>query len=241
MTEGEFSRFSERYRHKKAAELLRQFYETPSPRFLALYRRLERWLGLEPLPEADFPQLSDRYHFHLTRADVSWKEHNLLNTFRVKDIPSAAPCLPVHIYLDHLRSAHNVGSILRTTEAFRFAGIFFKTNTPYIDNPKVQKTSMQTYDKVPCKRIESLDELPGPLIALETDPLAESVFTFSFPKTFTLMLGNEEYGLSEESLKKRDAIVSIPLFGYKNSLNVASAYAIAAGVISHQLRHALDH
>jgi tRNA G18 (ribose-2'-O)-methylase SpoU len=50
------------------------------------------------------------------------------------------------------------------------------------------------------------------------------------------MLGNEEYGLSEEALSLRDETVKIPLHGFKNSLNVAAAFAIAAGVISHQLR-----
>jgi tRNA G18 (ribose-2'-O)-methylase SpoU len=50
------------------------------------------------------------------------------------------------------------------------------------------------------------------------------------------MLGNEEYGLSQEALSARDDMVCIPLYGYKNSLNVASAFAIAAGCISHRLR-----
>ena len=50
------------------------------------------------------------------------------------------------------------------------------------------------------------------------------------------MLGNEEYGLTEEALSLSDKVVQIPLFGFKHSLNVASAFAIAAGVISHQLR-----
>lgn len=235
-TEWEFFRLSERCQHKKAATLLRHFHEAPSIKTLLLYRKVEEWLQLEPLKEGDFRELSDRYHLHLAKAEVCWKEHNLLQTFRVKDSPSAAPCLPVYIYLDHLRSAHNVGSILRTTEAFRFSTIFFQTHTPHVNHPKVQKTSMQTYDKVSSQQVQSLDELPRPLIALETDPLAPSLFDFQFPKTFTLMVGNEEYGLSQEALSARDAIVSIPLFGYKNSLNVASAFAIAAGVISHQLR-----
>jgi tRNA(Leu) C34 or U34 (ribose-2'-O)-methylase TrmL len=237
MTEGEFLRLSERFRHKKTAKLLRTFHEVRDPRQLALYRRIENWLRLIPLEVSDFRQLSDRYHFHLAKAGISWKEHNLISSpFQTPDRPSSASFLPIAIYLDNLRSAFNVGSILRTTEAFRLGKVYFSKNTPFVDNLKVQKTSMNTFDKVPCDREVKLSELPRPLIALETDPQAPSLFDFTFPQSFTLMLGNEEYGLSEEALTLRDETVKIPLHGFKNSLNVAAAFAIAAGVISHQLR-----
>lgn len=236
MTEGEFLRLSERFRHKKAAELLRTYYESRHPRYLTLYRRVEQWFQLLAFQENDFRQFSDRYHFHLSKAGISWKEHNLLSSIQQTDKPSDAPYLPIVIYLDNLRSAFNVGSILRTTEAFRLGTICFAKHTPFIDNFKVQKTSMATFDKVHCLQDVNFSELPRPLIALETDPEAPSIFNFSFPHSFTLMLGNEEYGLSEEALSLRDDTVKIPLYGFKNSLNVASAFAIAAGVISHQLR-----
>ncbi|MBS0605065.1 MAG: TrmH family RNA methyltransferase [Verrucomicrobia bacterium] len=237
-TEGEFLRFSEKFRHKKAAEILRTFHEWRDSRHLDLYRRVEGWCGLPRLSEEDFPALSDRYHMHLAKAEISWKEHNLLATtpFHQQDEPSSVPCLPIAIYLDNLRSAFNVGSILRTTEAFRLGKVCFAKQTPFVDNLKVQKTSMDTFDKVVCEQNAVLSSLPRPMIALETDPNAPCVFDFVFPPSFTLMLGNEEYGLSKESLAQADAIVRIPLVGYKNSLNVASAFAIAAGVISNQLR-----
>jgi tRNA G18 (ribose-2'-O)-methylase SpoU len=237
MTEGEFLRLSLRYRHKKAARILRAFQDDRDARSLSLYRRLEQWMQLPRLKEDDFPQLSDRYHLHLSAAGLSWKEHNLLSSsINQIDRPSCMPSLPVSIYLDNLRSAFNVGSILRTVEAFRLGRVCFSKNTPFIDNSKVQKTSMDAFDKVPCIQNAQISDLPHPLIALETDPLAPSVFDFTFPESFTLMLGNEEYGLSEEALSSKSAIVRIPLYGFKNSLNVASAFAIAAGVISHQLR-----
>lgn len=236
LTEGEFLRFSERFRGKIAARLLRAFYEKREARLLALYRRVENWSGLPPLPEEEFSVLSDRYHLHLKQAKISLKEHDLLfPPLHQMDTSSEIPYLPIAIYLEGLRSAFNVGSILRTTEAFRLGKVCFGKTTPYIDNLKVQKTSMCSFDKVVCERDVPLSELPRPLIALETAPGAPSLFDFKFPERFTLMLGNEEYGLSKELLAQSDAIVTIPLYGFKNSLNVASAFAIAAGVISHQL------
>lgn len=50
-------------------------------------------------------------------------------------------------------------------------------------------------------------------------------------KFLPLLLGNEEYGLSDTSLKLADHTLQIPLPGSKNFLNVASAFAIAAAVI----------
>lgn len=237
LTEGEFLRFSPRVRHKKAARILRTYLDLCDPRQLLLYRRAEEWLRLPLLDENDHKQFSDRYHLHLAESGTSLKEHNLLfSDFHQPDVASTVPYLPVAIYLDNIRSAFNVGSILRTTEAFRLGTVHFAKTTPYINNPKVQKTSMGTTDKVPCAQNTPLSGLPRPLIALETHPDAPSIFDYTFPPSFTLMLGNEEYGLSEEALATRDVILQIPLYGYKNSLNVASAFAIAAGVISHQLR-----
>lgn len=236
-TEGEFLKLSKRFRHKIAEQLLRKFYQNKSAHDLASYRKIEPWLNLPPLDIDNFPQFSDRYHIHRTQANLDIKEHTLLTTpMHQVDTPSTTPYLPISIYLDNLRSAFNVGSILRTTEAFRLGTLCFSPITPYIDNPKVQKTSMWTYDKVPCKQ-QSIDtSLPRPWIALETLPEAPSVLEFPFPSTFTLFLGNEEYGLSPELLAGCDACVQIPLHGFKNSLNVASAYAIAAASISHHLR-----
>ncbi len=238
MTEGEFLRFSERIRHKKAAEILRLFHQLKDQRQLDLYRRIEAWCGLSRLSAEDFPAFSDRYHLHLTKAGISWKEHNLLSPpFYQPDRPSCVPCLPIAIYLDNLRSAFNVGSILRTTEAFRLGKVCFAENTPFIDNLKVQKTSMQAFDKVECEKNPMLDHLPRPFIALETDPNAPCIFDFRFPPSFTLLLGNEEYGLSKDLLIQANAMVQIPLYGFKNSLNVASAFSIAAAIISKQLRN----
>ena len=237
ITEGEFLRYSKRFRHQKAAELLRAYHDLNDPKALFLYRRVEAWLQLPILDTEQFKSLSDRYHFHLDQTGFTWKEHNLLSSpFRTTDQCSLIPYLPITIYLDNLRSAFNVGSILRTTEALRVGRVCFGKNTPFIDNPKVQKTSMGTFDKVPCDRGLELSILPRPLIALETDETAPSIFDFVFPDSFTLMLGNEEYGLSDEALSLRAHTVRIPLHGFKNALNVASAFAIAAGVISHQLR-----
>ena len=231
-TKGKFLSLKETAKHRFAADALRRVWEGGGD--IASYRQLEEWLELKPLANAH-KLLSDRYHFHLLKADLSLKEHNLLPKIHTGDAPSDEPFLPIAIYLDNLRSAHNVGAILRTTEAFRLGSVYFSPDSPNSSNPKVQKTSKQTFDLVPNFQVSSFDALPRPFIALETVPNAPSIFDFDFPLSFTLLLGNEEYGLSDASLKVADHTVQIPLPGSKNSLNVASAFAIAAAVIRQKI------
>lgn len=219
-------------KHKEAANLLLEAYldQNKFPR----YQEIESELSLPKIiytPEA----LSDRYHEHLRIATISLKEHSFLPNISHLDSLSNEPFLPIDIYLDNLRSAHNVGSILRTTEAFRLGEIHFSEKTPFTDHPKIAKSSMGTALLVPCHHNSPLTTLKRPLIALETHETAISLYDFTFPESFTLLVGNEEYGLSKAALDSADIIIKIPLFGSKNSLNVANAFAITASEIRRQL------
>ncbi len=219
------------FSHKKRSQLLRSYLETNKDTYLRDY---EKQSDLPPLTN-NFEAISNRYHYHLRAAGLFLKEHNLLPKVTTQDTPSNTPFLPIAIYLDHLRSAHNVGSIIRTTEALRLGTIYFSPSTPFTDNKKVNDAAMGSIPHVPCKQAHSIQDLPRPLIALETILDAPSLYDFTFPEAFTLLLGNEEYGLSQESLKEADMHIQIPLLGTKNSLNVACAYAMAAGEIYNQL------
>jgi tRNA G18 (ribose-2'-O)-methylase SpoU len=225
-TQPNFRALTERRQHKIAADALRAAFETDR---WDRYRTIERYLTLsqvEPLLE----EVSDRYHMHLNRAGIATREHNLL--IRHTDTASSAPYLPIAIYLENLRSAHNVGSIFRTTEALRLGTIHLSPQTPTPDNKKVRDASMGTTNLVPYTT-STIENLPRPLIALETTAHAQPLHSATFPETFSLLLGNEEYGLSAATLSQADMIIEIPLRGTKNSLNVANAFAITAAHIAH--------
>lgn len=223
-----FLSLSLKTQHKKAALELRHYYEKKEEKHLLLYRKLEECLSL-PLTDLAFPSLADRYHFHLKEASISLKEHNFLTA--QYDSLAKAPYLPIGIYLENLRSGHNVGSILRTVEAFRLGTVYFSPETPGIENKKVTDAAMGSAPFVPSEVCASFDKLPRPLIAVETVPDAPPYFDFSFPESFSLLLGNEEYGLKSSSVNEANYVIQIPLLGSKNSLNVASAFAIIAAEI----------
>lgn len=209
-----------------------------NPSLLAHFNEVAQWMGLPSLSTPNQETLSNRYHFHIRAAQLSLKEHRLLPKVVTGDGSSPqAPPLPLTIYLDEIRSAHNVGSIFRTTEALQLGSICCSPNTPSPRQKQVQDTAMGAEKWVEWSKSSLTDPLPRPWIALETVEGATSLYQWHPPTSpFTLILGNEEYGCSQYSLQEADLCLQIPLLGRKNSLNVANAFAMAASHIHHILR-----
>lgn len=239
-TKKKFLKLDVKKRHKKSAHLLRSIYEKIllkqyTKHLFIHYNQLCSWQAIDTFKSTNLKDISDRYHYHLKNADISLKEHNLLPTLRALDGNNEqAPFLENAIYLDGLRSAFNVGNIIRTTEALRIGKIYFDDKTPYVNNEKVQKTSMGAYQLTTCLNSFDLKDLPHPFIGLDTSDKSVSLYDFIFPEKFTLILGNEEYGISNNMLKQVDYLIEIPMLGFKNSINVASAFAICANEIRRQ-------
>lgn len=238
-TKKRFLSLSPEQRHKKCAEHLRSLYETKlqgkiDQTLESRVIELCAWTDCQAVNTENLKSIADAYHLHLNLSRQMLKEHNLLPFIRKGDLKKAKAPFPIAIYLDNIRSAHNVGSILRTTEAFSLGSVYFSPATPFIDNKQVKDAAMGTEAWITAHHAHSLSMLPRPIIALETSDFAISLHKFIFPEVFTLALGNEEYGCSTETLKNADFLVEIPLRGRKNSLNVANAFAIAAAEILRQ-------
>ena len=99
---------------------------------------------------------------------------------------------------------------------------------------------MGSYQLTKCYNKFDIEDLPRPIIGLDTSKSSVSIYDFIFPAEFTLILGNEEVGISSGMLKKLDYLIEIPMRGFKNSINVASAYAICAFEIIKQKKHLLN-
>lgn len=225
--------------HKFLAKLLNEIYrlllfKKPCLSQISRYETYESWLGFIRLDLGCFKKIADRYHEHMRLSKQLVTEADFLPKVSHFDRGYAETPWPIYTYLDDLRSPHNVGSILRTVEGFGFGTVFFSERTPWITNKQVQKTSQDTYLFVTCEKETGLKMLHKPIIALETAEEATELHQFIFPESFTLCVGNEEYGCSEGLLKAADTILAIPMRGRKNSLNVANAFAAAASEILRQ-------
>ena len=150
-----------------------------------------------------------------------------------KEAYDALPKLPLYFVLDNLRSAFNVGSIFRICDTLRVKGLFLCGYTAFPPHAKLEKTALGTIDYVPWKyfktTMEAVEHLQAKGVqvwAAETTsgsiPYSEAVF----PSKLGFVLGNEALGVSRGVLELCNGLIEIPLRGYKNSLNVASACAV---------------
>ncbi len=140
---------------------------------------------------------------------------------------------PLRVVLDNLRSAYNVGSIFRTADAAAVEHIYLCGMSAHPPHVKLAKTALGAFDYVSWSYHERtkdvLDELGTqgiPRIALEVVPDAIPLGRFEWPKPAAVVFGNEVTGINESILERCDAVVSIPMWGYKNSMNVATAFGV---------------
>ena len=168
------------------------------------------------------------------------RDHDFLVFSKDKQIGSGNK-IPITLILDNLRSSFNVGSIFRTAECFSIEEIILCGYTATPENEKVQKTSMGTCDLVKweCSKtteevIQNLKKQAVKIYALETTSNAKSIHKTNFEKPCALIFGNEALGISKKILTLVDEIVSIPLSGSKNSLNVGVTAAICCYEVTKQ-------
>ncbi len=136
--------------------------------------------------------------------------------------------------LDNLRSAFNVGSIFRTSEAARLGELLLCGITPFPPNERLDRTALGTAHRVAWRHVvcaaDAVREVRGrgiPVWALETAAGARSIREVRFPRPVALVFGHEVAGIGSEILKEADQLLQIPLYGRKNSLNVATTFGIA--------------
>jgi tRNA G18 (ribose-2'-O)-methylase SpoU len=146
------------------------------------------------------------------------------------------------LILHNIRSVHNVGSIFRTADAAGISTIILSGYTPTpLDRFKqprkdfakvslgAEKTIAWVQVKTFAQAVKLLKKENYFIAAVEQDKDSTPLFSFTPPaeRPLALVLGNEVLGVSKASLKLCDAILEIPMRGYKESLNVSVAAGIA--------------
>jgi len=140
------------------------------------------------------------------------------------------------VLLDNIRSAWNVGSILRSAEGFGFAHAYLCGITPTPENDAVRKTSLGAEDSVTwshhndaVKLVKGLKAQGWNVFGLEESVDGVSISSAkSMQANSVLIVGNEVTGIDPDLLDLCDEILTIPMRGEKKSFNVAIAFGIAA-------------
>lgn len=139
------------------------------------------------------------------------------------------------IILENIRSAYNVGNIIRTADALgRQVRLTWYTPSP-IDTQKVVKTSLGAENNVGLKQFGHTPEAivfarEQNLLIIAAEITKDSVSLASLQKSkhagVAIVFWNEVDGVLDSSLKLVDRVVHIPMQGIKESLNVGQSSAI---------------
>jgi tRNA G18 (ribose-2'-O)-methylase SpoU len=139
------------------------------------------------------------------------------------------------VLLDNIRSAWNVGSILRSADGFGFSHAHLCGITPTPEIEAVRKTSLGaettvewTYHKNALEAAQELKLAGYKLLALEDDKKAVEIWKARVERKTALVVGNEISGVDPDLLSFCNEIVYIPMRGMKKSFNVSTAFGIAA-------------
>ena len=144
--------------------------------------------------------------------------------------------LPLTVILDNVRSLHNVGSVFRTSDAFRVQRILLCGITATPPNAEIHKTALGAEDVVEWQYFESTYDAVAMLreegyriyaIELCDGSIALQDFETCDGEKYAVILGNEVKGVQQSVVDASDGAIEIPQFGTKHSLNVS----VTAGMV----------
>lgn len=144
--------------------------------------------------------------------------------------------LPLIVVLDDVRSLYNVGSVFRSSDAFRVEAVYLCGITATPPHPEIHKTALGGEDSVAWKYFKTATEA---VEALHADGVTvysiEQVegstklqnLQLDLSRRYAVVFGNEVKGVHQEVVDMSDGCLEIPQFGTKHSMNVS----VTAGMV----------
>jgi len=140
--------------------------------------------------------------------------------------------IPLIVIIENLQDPGNLGTIIRTGEGAGISGVLMSSNTVDIYNPKTIRSTMGSIFRVPfvyendfLDAIDFIRNRNVPIYAAHLD--GKNSYTaekYNGPTAF--LIGNESSGLKDETAKKADVLIRIPMGGKVESLNAAIATTV---------------
>ena len=137
--------------------------------------------------------------------------------------------MPLIVVLDDVRSLHNVGSVFRTSDAFRVEAVWLCGITATPPHPEIHKTALGAEDSVDWRYFKTADEAVAELhrqgyfvYSIEQVEGSTKLQHLDVPNSpYAIVLGNEVKGVHQSVVDASDGCLEIPQFGTKHSLNVS--------------------
>lgn len=160
---------------------------------------------------------------------------------------------PIRIILSDIRSAQNVGAILRTADAAGAELVYACGYTPYpaiagdsrpahttsANTRAIAKTALGAERTVPvlhfpdtAEAIRHASSDGFSISVIEQSDKSLSLYAYRQSGPLALILGNEVDGVTPADIAAADVVLELPMLGAKESLNVS----VAAGIAMYHLR-----
>jgi 23S rRNA (guanosine2251-2'-O)-methyltransferase len=153
--------------------------------------------------------------------------------------------LPIIVVLDNIRSALNIGSVFRTSDAFLVEGVCLCGITATPPNPEIHKSALGgeltvswKYFERTVSAIEELRQNGYKIYAVEQTEGSISLpdFTVDTKEKYALIFGHEVDGVDQEVISLCVGSIEIPQWGSKHSLNISVSAGIVLWDVAKQLR-----
>lgn len=140
--------------------------------------------------------------------------------------------MPLVVVLDNIRSLNNIGSVFRTSDAFRVESIYLCGISATPPSMEIHKTALGAEDSVDWRyfedtheavrelqsrgyRVMAIEQCQGSTMLNEFEPYGDD------NQKYAVVMGNEVKGVQQSVVDMCDGCLEIPQFGTKHSLNVA--------------------
>ena len=150
------------------------------------------------------------------------------------DAIETAARFPIYAIADNIRSLYNVGSLFRSSDGAMLQKLYLTGYTPHPPRKEIDKTALGAtktvpweYYKDPMEAVAQVKSQGIKLCVLELTTRSRPYYDVTaadFP--LCVVVGNEITGVSKEIIDVADIAIDIPMYGHKQSLNVAVAYGI---------------
>ena len=144
--------------------------------------------------------------------------------------------MPLVVVLDDVRSQYNVGSVLRTCDAFRVEAAWLCGISPTPPSQEIHKTALGAEDSVAwvscpsaAEAVTTLRQQGYTVMAVEQVEHSTKLQRFvpDARTRYAVVFGNEVKGVHQEVVDLCDGCLEIPQLGTKHSMNVA----VTAGIV----------
>ncbi|WFA09880.1 RNA methyltransferase [Tissierella sp. Yu-01] len=191
---------------------------------LGFYNLLNKLRNLINIPESLFKEICDTENSQGVLAVVSFRINDTTELFSGRE--------KFLLYLDGLQDPGNLGTIIRSADAFKADGILLSEGCVDPYNSKVVRATMGSIFRVPLYFIKDdyvfLNQLKEKNYRIYATSLEGSIpnYEITYKDNFIIVIGNESRGISDNIINLADRLIKIPMPGFAESLNAGVAASI---------------